>query len=1016
MKNKKKILYTILLNSSLVSFAFSISCKQPENKVDNLEFSNLTSILKENQVIIKFTTQNSEIKFNQGIIHLKEIETNNLIQLNIKTHNKIDEYILLIDNVNIKENQTYELEKIELFNNENKNKIIILAKNGTTTTFNTKKETKTEEPIQEPGSQPEPKPNPSPGVNTQTNPQVDKPTDQKEPAPSDDPSINNLTTEESEYNYVVKTLLHNVDDNTINVEFGKPINSNNDLEFTLFVLESDNVLEYKINKNKNIEFNNISFNLNTLKENSLYEVFKLSVNGQDLPIQSLIINTKQEETNKPSLLTLDYELNTSEVHKNIKLSFNTEVNHFLPNSVYEGVLVLNDKETSEKTYVLFNYQKSTTPNLNNIVIPLTDEYDSEDSALDNPQVEILLNKQFEVDSIHFREQGANDFLDFALNKSNNVSLILNTTDSSVKYSNFMFSVNGQNIEGSFNLIGELQNPEVIINNDLGGEFKLNVTKETNGSYKFVIENANLNTSYYLHKIISNEQRIYPESNIDKTKLILKNTRPEFDKEILNIDNESINNGFSQLITLNYFELLKYNIQPTTLELEVSQNQEIIYLKHKEINQENKTITFVWDNEKLLNSFNINKIISYSQSFEIEKNINTGLTSNTVTIQNETLNNLLTEQNFININKWWIKSYKEEFQKNPLVFLFKNLKTANNNRFKLNNFDFNFDNLEIEKNSISYTTIDNNSLRINFKFKSNENLSKEYSIIVNNFWQESDFSIKNPNNIDLTNIITLTNTGRSAIINQINQEFQEFKDTDDLDASLGAKTLYKIPFNNSKLSQYFNIDNSLKLYDTTNHELYLVLYGQTEGSPSNQKTTPFNALNMIQYKILAKFNKSASNESIYKNAILNNWISGFTLENNLYKEFIKSMPDTFKNLEIFNRYFGFKDKNTNLQELVQTINQTNDFKEKTRLLLEKTNLSNFFNQVLEITKNKYNPPITNQSQLIKLNNVSIDMQGQNQILVADFEIIPLTSQIIDNRLTIKPNNNFVSDQFTIRLIK
>ncbi|WAM00957.1 hypothetical protein NWE60_06145 [Mycoplasmopsis felis] len=219
MKNKKKILYTILLNSSLVSFAFSISCKQPENKVDNLEFSNLTSILKENQVIIKFTTQNSEIKFNQGIIHLKEIETNNLIQLNIKTHNKIDEYILLIDNVNIKENQTYELEKIELFNNENKNKIIIFAKNDTTTTFNTKKETKTEEPIQEPGSQPEPKPNPSPGVNTQPNPQVDKPTDQKEPAPSDDPSINNLTTEESEYNYVVKTLLHNVDDNTINVEF-----------------------------------------------------------------------------------------------------------------------------------------------------------------------------------------------------------------------------------------------------------------------------------------------------------------------------------------------------------------------------------------------------------------------------------------------------------------------------------------------------------------------------------------------------------------------------------------------------------------------------------------------------------------------------------------------------------------------------------------------------------------------------------------------------------------------------
>ncbi|WP_322959884.1 hypothetical protein RRG50_04325 [Mycoplasmopsis felis] len=1016
MKNKKKILYTILLNSSLVSFAFSISCKQPENKVDNLEFSNLTSILKENQVIIKFTTQNSEIKFNQGIIHLKEIETNNLIQLNIKTHNKIDEYILLIDNVNIKENQTYELEKIELFNNENKNKIIILAKNGTTTTFNTKKETKTEEPIQEPGSQPEPKPNPSPGVNTQTNAQVDKPTDQKEPVPSDDPSINHPTTEESEYNYVVKTLLHNVDDNTINVEFGKPINSNNDLEFTLFVLESDNVLEYKINKNKNIEFNNISFNLNTLKENSLYEVFKLSVNGQDLPIQSLIINTKQPETNKPSLLILDYELNTSEVNKNIKLSFNTEVNDFLPNSVYEGVLVLNDKETSEKTYVLFNYQKSTTPNLNNIVIPLTDEYDSEDSALDNPQVEILLNKQFEVDSIHFREQGANDFVDFALNKSNNVSLILNTTDSSVKYSNFMFSVNGQNIEGSFNLTGELQSPEVIINNDLGGEFKLNVTKETNGSYKFVIENSNLNTSYYLQKIVNDEQIIYPESNIDKTKLILKNTRPEFDKEILNIDNESINNGFSQLITLNYSELLKYNVQPTTLELEVSQNQEIIYLKHKEINQENKTITFVWDNEKLLNSFNINKIISYSQSFEIEKNINTGLTSNTGTIPNETLNNLLTQQNFININKWWIKSYKEEFQKNPLVFLFKNLKTANNNRFKLNNFDFNFDNLDIDKNSINYTTIDNNSLRINFKFKSNENLSKEYSIIVNNFWQESDFSIKNPNNIDLTNIITLTNTGRSATINQINQEFQEFKDTDDLDASLGAKTLYKIQFNNSKLSQYFNIDNSLKLYDTTNHELYLVLYGQTEGSPSNQKTTPFNALNMIQYKILAKFNKSASNESIYKNAILNNWISGFTLENNLYKEFIKSMPDTFKNLEIFNRYFGFKDKNTNLQELVQTINQTNDFKEKTRLLLEKTNLSNFFNQVLEITKNKYNPPITNQSQLIKLNNVSIDMQGQNQILVADFEIIPLTSQIIDNRLTIKPNNNFVSDQFTIRLIK
>ncbi|MCU9934330.1 hypothetical protein NWE61_04235 [Mycoplasmopsis felis] len=45
-----------------------------------------------------------------------------------------------------------------------------------------------------------------------------------------------------------------------------------------------------------------------------------------------------------------------------------------------------------------------------------------------------------------------------------------------------------------------------------------------------------------------------------------------------------------------------------------------------------------------------------------------------------------------------------------------------------------------------------------------------------------------------------------------------------------------------------------------------------------------------------------------------------------------------------------------------------------------------------------------------------MQGQNQILVADFEIIPLTSQIIDNKLTVKPNNNFVSDQFTIRLIK
>ncbi|MCU9931456.1 hypothetical protein NW733_01800 [Mycoplasmopsis felis] len=382
----------------------------------------------------------------------------------------------------------------------------------------------------------------------------------------------------------------------------------------------------------------------------------------------------------------------------------------------------------------------------------------------------------------------------------------------------MFSVNGQNIEGSFNLTGELQNPEVIINNDLGGEFRLNVTKETNGSYKFVIENANLNTSYYLQKIVSNEQRIYPESNIDTTKLILKQTRPEFDKEILNIDNESINNGFSQLITLNYFELLKYNVQPTTLELEVSQNQEIIYLKHKEINQENKTITFVWDNEKLLNSFNINKIISYSQSFEIEKNINTGLTSNTGTIPNETLNNLLTEQNFININKWWIKSYKEEFQKNPLVFLFKNLKTANNNRFKLNNFDFNFDNLDIDKNSINYTTIDNNSLRINFKFKSNENLSKEYSIIVNNFWQESDFSIKNPNNIDLTNIITLTNTGRSATINQINQEFQEFKDIDDLDASLGAKTLYKIPFNNTKLSQYFNIYNSLKLYDTTNHEV------------------------------------------------------------------------------------------------------------------------------------------------------------------------------------------------------
>ncbi|WP_322908855.1 hypothetical protein [Mycoplasmopsis felis] len=1016
MKNKKKILYTILLNSSLVSFAFSISCKQPENKVDNLEFSNLTSILKENQVIIKFTTQNSEIKFNQGIIYLKEIETNNIIQLNIKTHNKIDEYILLIDNVNIKENQTYELEKIELFNDENKNKIIILAKNDTTTTFNTKKETKTEEPIQEPGSQPEPEPTPKPGDNTQPNLKDGKQIEQKEPTPSEEPSTGQPNPNEPVHNYLVKTITHNVDNNTINVEFSKVINSNNDLEFTLFVLESDNVLEYKINKNKNIEFNNISFNLNTLKENSLYEVFKLSVNGQDLPIQSLIINTKQPEANKPSLLTLDYELNTSEVHKNIKLSFNTEVNHFLPNSVYEGVLVLNDKETSEKTYVLFNYQKSTTPNLNNIVIPLTDEYDSEDSALHNPQVEILLNKQFEVDSIHFREQGANDFLDFALNKSNNVSLILNTTDSSVKYSNFMFSVNGQNIEGSFNLIGELQNPQVIINNDLGGEFKLNVTKETNGSYKFVIENANLSTSYYLQKIINDEQIIYPESNIDKTKLILKNTRPEFDKEILNIDNESINNGFSQLITLNYFELLKYNVQPTTLELEVSQNQEITYLKHKEINQENKTITFVWDNEKLLNSFNINKIISYSQSFEIEKNINTGLTSNTVTIRNETLNNLLTEQNFININKWWIKSYKEEFQKNPLVFLFKNLKTVNNNRFKLNNFDFNFDNLDIDKNSINYTTIDNNSLRINFKFKSNENLSKEYSITVNNFWQESDFSIKNPNNIDLSNVITLTNTGRLTTINQINQEFQEFKDTDDLDASLGAKTLYKIPFNNTKLSQYFNIDNSLKLYDTTNHELYLVLYGQTEGSPSNQKTTPFNALNMIQYKILAKFNKSASNESIYKNAILNNWISGFTLENNLYKEFIKSMPDTFKNLEIFNRYFGFKDKNTNLQELVQTINQTNDFKEKTKFLLEKTKLSNFFNQVLEIAKNKYNPPITNQSQLIRLNNVSIDMQGQNQILVADFEIIPLTSQIIDNKLTIKPNNNFVSDQFTIRLIK
>ncbi|UWV78926.1 hypothetical protein NWE59_02535 [Mycoplasmopsis felis] len=185
-----------------------------------------------------------------------------------------------------------------MFNDENKNKIIILAKNDTTTTFNTKKETKTEEPIQEPGSQPETKPNPSPGVNTQTNPQVDKPTDQKEPAPSDDPSINHPTTEESEYNYVVKTLLHNVNDNTINVEFGKPINSNNDLEFTLFVLESDNVLEYKINKNKNIEFNNISFNLNTLKENSLYEVFKLSVNGKTYQFNLLsLIQNNQKQIN-----------------------------------------------------------------------------------------------------------------------------------------------------------------------------------------------------------------------------------------------------------------------------------------------------------------------------------------------------------------------------------------------------------------------------------------------------------------------------------------------------------------------------------------------------------------------------------------------------------------------------------------------------------------------------------------------------------------------------------------------
>ncbi|UWV79712.1 hypothetical protein NW072_00630 [Mycoplasmopsis felis] len=78
----------------------------------------------------------------------------------------------------------------------------------------------------------------------------------------------------------------------------KPINSNNDLEFTLFVLESDNVLEYKINKKKNIEFNNISFNLNTLKENSLYEVFKLSVNTKTYQFNLLsLIQNNQKQIN-----------------------------------------------------------------------------------------------------------------------------------------------------------------------------------------------------------------------------------------------------------------------------------------------------------------------------------------------------------------------------------------------------------------------------------------------------------------------------------------------------------------------------------------------------------------------------------------------------------------------------------------------------------------------------------------------------------------------------------------------